>query len=126
MKGPNISFEEDSKVSISENLSDKQEALESFRVCWWNGGGAIRTRIRVNPGLDSLLKTNPDIFVYGESACSNARGLFLSGYRFLFHRSYIKDKQNSRRGLVFFTKKNITILSLRRIVAKNLILFGQS
>ena len=104
MKGPNISFEEDSKVSISENLSDKQEALESFRVCWWNGGGAIRTRIRVNPGLDSLLKTNPDIFVYGEATCSNARGLFLSGYRFLFHRSYIKDKQKSRRGLVIFYK----------------------
>ena len=104
MKGPNISFEEDSKVSISENLSNNHEAIESFRVCWWNGGGAIRTRIRVNPGLDSLLKTNPDIFVYGEATCSNARGLFLSGYRFLFHRSYIKDKQKSRRGLVIFYK----------------------
>ena len=119
MKGPNISFEEDSKVSISENLSDKQEALESFRVCWWNGGGAIRTRIRVNPGLDSLLKTNPDIFVYGESACSNARGLFLSGYRFLFHRSYIKEKQKFRRGLVIFYKDKYHNLISKAYSSKN-------
>ena len=78
--------------------------IKPFRVCWWNGGGAIRKRICVNPGLDSLMKTNPDLFVYGESACSNARGLFLSGYRFLFHRACIKDKQKFRRGLVIFYK----------------------
>ena len=97
-----LSFDKDSGVSITEDLSNKQVSAKSFRVCWWNGGGAIRNRISVNPGLGSLLKTNPDIFVYGESACSNANGLFLSGYRFLFHRSYIKDKQKFRRGLVIF------------------------
>ena len=45
------------------------------------------------------------MFVYGESGCSNARGLFLPGYRFLFHRSYIKDKQKYRRGLVIFYRE---------------------
>ena len=95
MIGPNPGSEKGEEIDISS---------KSFRVCWWNGGGAIRNRINVNPGFDSLLKTSPDIFVYGESACSNARGLFLSGYRFLFHRSYIKDKQKSRRGLVIFYK----------------------
>ena len=95
---------DDSNLSISENFSNQYESEESFRLCWWHGGGAIRNRISVNPGIDSLFKTSPDIFVYGESACSNARGLFLAGYRFLFHRSYIKDKHKYRRGLVIFYK----------------------
>ena len=106
MKGPDLSCDLDSKLSIAEDLSNTLESEESFRTCWWNGGGAIRNRLCVNPGLVSLLKTNPDIFVYGESACSHARDLFLSGYRFLFHRSYIKDKIKSRRGLVIFYKDN--------------------
>ena len=108
MRGPDTSFDHDSKVSIVEGLSNKDESEDDskesvdhhifsklFRVCWWNGGGAIRTRININPGLISLLETKPDIFDYGESTSSNARGLFLPGYRFLFHRSYIKDKQKT-------------------------------
>ena len=95
--GPNLGSEKGEDIDISS---------KSFRVCWWNGGGAIRIRINVNPGFDSLLKTSPDIIVYGESACSHPRGLFLSGYRFLFHRSYIKDKEKPRRGLVIFYKDN--------------------
>ena len=89
-----------------------KKSTNLFRVCWWNGGGAIRSRIRVNPGLNTLLKSSPDMFVYGESGCSNERGLFLSGYRFLFHRSYIRDKQKHRRGMVvFYREKYHNIIS---------------
>ena len=77
----------------------------SFRVCWWNGGGAVRKRVSVNPGLSSLLKSKPDIFVYGESATPNARGLFLNGYRFLLHRSYLNNKDNYRRGMIIFYRE---------------------
>ena len=76
-----------------------------FRVCWWNGGGAIRERISVNPNLSLLFESKPDIFAYGEAQASNTRGLFLSGYRFLFHRSYLKDRLKNRRGLVVFYRK---------------------
>ena len=119
MKGPDLSRDLDSKLSIADDLSSTLESEESFRMCWWNGGGAIRNRLSVNPGLVSLLKTNPDIFVYGESACSHARGLFLSGYRFLFHRSYIKDKQKSRRGLVIFYREKYHNLISKAYSSKN-------
>ena len=92
-------------------MSDLSKSEETFRACWWNGGGAIRNRISVNPGLDSLLKTNPDIFVYGEAACSNARGLLLSGYRFLFHRSYIKDEKIQKRIGDFVQNKYHNLIS---------------
>ena len=114
MQGAN----EDSKESIDDHTFSK-----SFRVCWWNGGGAIRIRISINPGLNSLLKTNPDIFVYGESTCSNARGLFLPGYRFLFHRSYIKDKQKTKRGLVIFYEEIYHNLITKAYSSKNFDIF---
>ena len=63
-----------------------QETSKPLRVCWWNGGGAVRKRLSVNPGLGILIKSNPDIFTYGEAELTNTRGLFLSGYRFLFYR----------------------------------------
>ena len=70
MKGPNFSLDLDSKVSTAEDLSkesiDDHIILKSFRVCWWNGGGAIRNRMSINPGLNSLLKTNPDILSTGK------------------------------------------------------------
>ena len=90
---PNLSCKQKSKVKM---LDDNSSNL--LRVCWWNGGGAIRSRIGVNPGLNTFLKTNPDMFVYGESGCSNERGFFLSGYRFLFHRSYIEINKSIEEG----------------------------
>ena len=54
-----------------------------------DGGGATRKRLAVNPGLGELMKSYPDFFVYAECEMSDTRGLFLSGYRILFHRAYI-------------------------------------
>ena len=36
-------------------------------VSWWNGGGRILSRIRVNPELTKFIATKPDMFVYGEA-----------------------------------------------------------
>ena len=88
------------KVSKAENQVKVSKSL--FIVCWWNGGGALKRRLKANPGLKTLLEKNPEIFVYAESEMSNSSGLFLKGYKFIFHRSFIKIPDNYRRGLVIF------------------------
>ena len=73
-----------------------------FEVFWWNGGGGVLKRLKVNPVLRNVLDNQPEIFVYGESELSKSSGLFLNNYKFIFHRSYIKVSDNYRRGLVIF------------------------
>ena len=58
-----------------------------FEVCWWNGGGGLLKRLKVNPVLKNLLNQLPDIFIYGESGMSTKSGLFLKGYNFIFPHS---------------------------------------
>ena len=91
------------------NSTDPSNHLQ---LCWWNGGGAIRKRLSVNPGLGELMKSNPDFFVYGEAELSNTRGIFLRGYRFIFHRSYLRDNEKYRRGIVIFYKTSPYFKSL--------------
>ena len=79
--------------------------VSRFKVCYWNGGGGLLKRLKVNPALRKLLDKRPDIFVYGESGMSTKRGLFLKDYIFIFHRSYIKAADKYRRGLVIFYLK---------------------
>ena len=79
--------------------------VSRFEVCWWNGGGGILKRLKVNPILSKLLNELPDIFTYGESLLTKSSGLFLSGYKFILHRSYIKDRDNYRRGMVIFCRE---------------------
>ena len=62
-------------------------------------------RLKVNPALRKLLNQKPEIFVYGESGLATKRGLFLKDYIYFFHRSYIKNVDNYRRGLVIFYLK---------------------
>ena len=78
-KRPNPSSKQESEMRIFDQISSNL-----FRVCWWNGGGAIHSPKSVNPGSNSFLKSSPHMFVDEESGYSNARGLFLSGYRVLF------------------------------------------
>ena len=73
-----------------------------FEVFWWNGGGGLLKRLKVNPVLRNVLDNQPEIFVYGESELSKSSGLFLEGYKFIIHRSYLKLTDNYRRGMVIF------------------------
>ena len=91
-------------MSPAEELEDLP-GMYKFDVCYWNGGGGLLKRLKVNPALRKLLDKNPDIFVYGESGMSTKRGLFLKDYIFIFHRSYIKAADKHRRGLVIFYLK---------------------
>ena len=76
-------------------------------VCWWNGGGAIRRRLKTNIFLSDFLKTKPDIFSYGECLATTNRGLSLNGYKMILHPSVkTKRSQICRRGIaVFFLEK---------------------
>ena len=85
-------------VKSSETFSGERQ----FEVCWWNGGGGLKKRLKVNPVFKELLNQLPDIFTYGEAQLSKPSGLFLKGYKYILHRSYIKVPNNYRRGLVIF------------------------
>ena len=69
---------------MNGDLTD--EAFSSFKVYWWNGGGALLKRLKVNPGLGDIINQDVGIFVNGETENSNQNGLFLKGYHFIFHR----------------------------------------
>ena len=47
-----------------------------FTVCWWNGGGGLLKRLKVNPVLKDIFHKLPDMFVSGESELSKSSGLF--------------------------------------------------
>ena len=64
---------------------------------WWNGGGGIKKRLTVNPGLRELLENKPDIFTFCELQISKSSAVFLNGYNFIFHRSYLKVNENYRK-----------------------------
>ena len=53
-------------------------------VGWWNGGGGVRKRLSVNPGLKKFIATKPDIWTYSESGLTNSQSLSLDGYNFFF------------------------------------------
>ena len=78
-----------------------------LHVFWWNGGGALVKRLRVNPVLKSLLsKEKVDIFCYGEALISSYNGKLLNGFECYLHRAHLHQKGNYRRGLaIFFQEK---------------------
>ena len=71
------------------SVSKTKEILEVpgenlLTVGWWNGGGGVRKRLIVNPGLNKFIATKPDIWTYSESGLSNSQSLSLEGYKYFF------------------------------------------
>ena len=81
---------------------------QTLFIGWWNGGGGILRRLKVNPGLKQFLNSKHDIFTYGESLSTSSQGLSLEGYNYFLHRSYHRDNNKCRRGLVVFFKDKHT------------------
>ena len=73
-----------------------------FKICFWNGGGKIQTRLKTNPELRNFLTRKPDIFVYGETG-PTPQGLSISGYTCYVHKSKLNTCGNYRRGLAIFS-----------------------
>ena len=40
-----------------------------FDVCWWNGGGVLLKRLKVNPVLRNVLDKQPEIFFTENPSC---------------------------------------------------------
>ena len=75
------------------------------KIMWWNGGGKLTSRIKVNPGLKQLLENKPDIFAYGEALMYEAtKELEIQGYRAIVHKS---EKKTKRRGIVVHYRKKL-------------------
>ena len=71
-------------------------------ISWWNGGGAVRRRITTNYYLSKYLKTQCDIFAYGEALASKQRGLSLPWYYTILHPSRVSLGHFTRRGIAIF------------------------
>ena len=59
---------------------------------WWNRGGGLLKRLKVNPELKNILSKKPDIFTFGESGLSKKSGLFLKDYFFFFIAPILKKQ----------------------------------
>ena len=94
------------RTHLWNEIEDKQEENKiksnPFIISWWNGGGAIRRRLKTNIFLRNYLKSNCDIFAYGEALASNQRGLFLPGYFSIIHYSKPRREKGCRRGIAIF------------------------
>ena len=84
-----------------------------MKIVWWNGGGKVIQRLKVNPVLQQLLETKPDMFVYGEALIyKSANELKLDGYEMIVH---IAHNHGVRRGMVvFYRKKYSSIITKGR------------
>ena len=81
---------------------------EFLTIGWWNGGGGLKKRLEVNPGVRKFIKSKPDIWTYSESGITKPQSLSLDGYKYFLHRSYLRDKQKCRRGMNLFYKQKHT------------------
>ena len=70
-------------------------------ILFWNGGGCMSSRLRVNPELKKLFSGHPDIFVYAESMIYGDIKRKLSGYHAFHHPAL---KKSCRRGIAVFFK----------------------
>ena len=74
-----------------------------MKIVWWNGGGKVIQRLKVNPVLQQFLETKPDIFVYGEALIyKSGNELKLDGYEMIVHKAH---NHGVRRGMVVFYRK---------------------
>ena len=77
------------KPEVAEKLRDLP-GVSRLVVCYWNGGGELLKRLKVNPALRKLLDKKPEIFAYGESGMATKRGLFLKDYIYFFIAHILK------------------------------------
>ena len=77
-----------------------RENKDEISVNWWNGGGALVSRITTNPELGKFLSSGPDIFVYGEALVKrHTKEIVIPGYKTTIHKA---QKNGLRRGLVVY------------------------
>lgn len=67
-------------------------------------------RLKTNPELRKLLKTKPDMFVYGEAETPSTQNLYIDGYCCYLHKSKLEIDGNLRRGLALFYRTKYRFL----------------
>ena len=67
------------RCSLPRPIETKEKSIEELTIGWWNGGGSLRKRLRVNPGLKDFIATKPHIWTYAESGITNSQSLSLDG-----------------------------------------------
>ena len=86
----------------NKNEGSRRKGNE-ITISWWNGGGALISRVKVNPVLMQFLDKKPDIFAYGEAQIYKyTNEINIRGYRTIVHTAQTKGK---RRGIVIYYRK---------------------
>ena len=83
----------------------EQEKEHGITASWWNGGGKLIPRLKVNPELMNFMATEPDIFAYRESLVFRCTGdMCIPGYNAITHKA---QKEGMRRGIVVYYRKKL-------------------
>ena len=78
----------------------------------------MKSRLKANPILLNILKSKPDIFIYGEAQVASTIDINIDGYSHFLHRSKLNNVDNFRRGLAIFFL-NVHKFQLSKAYASN-------
>ena len=85
--------------------ADTENRINNIKVFYWNGGGSMAARLRVNPLLNEVLNSKPDIFAYAECLVYKSIASPLPHYSLILHKA---QKKTKRRGIAIFVKNEYT------------------
>ena len=99
-----ISLDRSQAKNTNKSFISKQD--KSLPVLFWNGGGRLKSRISVNPGLNDLPAELPDVFVYAEALLYRSIKSSLKSNDVLVHPA---NRNTCKRGRRSSTRINIGI-----------------
>ena len=85
--------------------TDPENSINNIKVFYWNGGGSMAARLRVNPLLNEVLNSKLDIFAYAECLVYKSIASPLPHYSIILHKA---KKMTKRRGIAIFVKNEHT------------------
>jgi len=99
-----------SKIIKNKIESNTLDLLDKYRcknfvLLFWNGGGSMAARMRVNPEIQNAISFKPDIFAYAECLVYKSSRVTLPHYSLIIHKA---KQYSSRRGLAIFFRNEHT------------------
>ena len=88
-----------------QKIFGKRRNRNEIIISWWNGGGKLISRIKINPVLKHFLGRKLEIFAYGEAQIYKATNeLNICDYRTIVHTAL---RKGNWRGIVVYYRKTL-------------------